>query len=54
MARAGLKEVLSSMVERLARRGKSSSEAHEIINEDLNHDAHSENEMEVKVGIKRC
>lgn len=53
VARAALKEALSSMVERLARREKSSLEAQEIINEDLNYDAHSENEMEIMVGIKR-
>lgn len=48
-----LKEALSSMVERLARRGESSSEAQEITNDYLNYDAHNENEMEIMVGIKR-
>lgn len=47
------KEILSSMAERLARRGKNSLETQEIIKEDLNYDAHSENEMEIMVGIKR-
>lgn len=53
VARAVLKEALSSMVGRLTRRGKSSLEAQEITNEDLNYDAHNENEMEIMVGIKR-